>query len=313
MRSAEDVLATEFDEQRARLFGLAYRLTGSISDSEDVVEETRTRLTGLSGTEDPGGDRPGDLMIRTVAALALERARLAAGRRKHYVGPWLPEPIVTEHHCPATNPLGSVVRAEDVRMAALRIVQQLPPEQRVALVLREVVGLPLTEIAVLLGCTEEQAEHHACRARRTVDEAHPPRRVPASHQHETVQALLAALSAEDQWAVARMLDPRVSVHGDSDGKARTALRPVHGRDRVTRFLLALIRRYATSALKNMRSVLVNGDPGLLLPGSPAGTPFDRAVAPRVVGFAVREGRAAEIHDIVNPDKLTRVRLLAATP
>nr|WP_179536168.1 RNA polymerase sigma factor SigJ [Actinopolyspora biskrensis] len=309
VRSAEEVLATEFDGRRTRLTGLAYRLTGSIADSEDVVRETWLRLSGLDRAERAGIDDLGSWLNRTAGALAVERARTASVRRKHYVGPWLPEPIVLEHGCrDGADPFEVVARAEDVRMAALRLVQQLGPERRTALVLHDVFGTDFDEIAGILGCSADAARRNAARARRTVQQADPPRRVPAPQQHEVIQALIAALSAEDQWAVARALHPRAGVYGDSDGKARTALRPVSGRERVARFLLGLMRKYAPSTLTNTRPVLVNGDPGLLLPGSPEGTPSERAVARRVVGFAVRDGRAAEIHDIVNPDKLRRVPL-----
>ncbi|SDQ74097.1 RNA polymerase, sigma subunit, ECF family [Actinopolyspora saharensis] len=309
VRSAEEVLAKEFDDRRTRLTGLAYRLTGSIADSEDVVRETRMRLTGLDGAERAGIDDLGAWLNRTAGALAVERARTASVRRKHYVGPWLPEPIVLEHGSPEPpGAFGVVAGAADVRMAAFRLIQQLSPEHRTALVLHDVFGIGFDEIAAMLECSVDAARRNATRARHTVQRADPPERVPAQQQHEVIRALLAALSDEDQWAVARALHPRATVYGDSDGKARSALRPVSGRERVARFLLGLMRKYAPSALTSTRPVLVNGDPGLLLPGSPEGTPSERAAARRVVGFAVRDGRAAEIHDIVNPDKLRRVPL-----
>ncbi|MDP9640115.1 RNA polymerase sigma-70 factor (ECF subfamily) [Actinopolyspora lacussalsi] len=307
MRSVEEAFTAESGSRHARLLGLAYRLTGSITDAEAVLRQARVRFAGGGDVADSPAHCPEDGLSGAVGELAVDRALSGAARREHYVGPWLPEPIVTlEVPARTTDPLERITRAEDVRMAALRVLQQLTPEQRIALVLHENFEVPFEEIAGMLGCTATTAGQYASRARRVMNEARPPRRVPATEQHELVEAMLAALASGDEWRLARLLHPHVSVHGDSDGKARTALRPVHGRDKVTRFLLSLMRKYPSPTPSNVRSVLVNGDPGLLLPGTSSGDVFRDSAAVRVVGFAVRDGCVAEIHDIVNPDKLTRI-------
>ncbi|MER7081967.1 nuclear transport factor 2 family protein, partial [Saccharopolyspora kobensis] len=140
---------------------------------------------------------------------------------------------------------------------------------------------------------------HASRARRAMADADPPQRVPLPEQQRVVEAFLAALASKDVDAVARTLHPTVVVLGDSGGKARTARRPVVGIDKVARFAVGLMQKYDDKLLENIRLVLVNGDLGVLLPGSPE-------VAPRVFTIAIRDGRPAEIFDVVNPDKLTRI-------
>ncbi|MGJ7907195.1 RNA polymerase sigma factor SigJ [Actinopolyspora sp. H202] len=307
MRSVEEAFTADSDSPHARLLGLAYRLTGSIADAEAVLRQARARFAGPGSEKDSPGHCTNDELSGAVGRLSVDRALSGAARREHYVGPWLPEPIVTlEEPVRLVDPLARITRAEDVRMAALRVLQQLTPEQRISLVLHENFGVPFEEIAGMLGCTSTTAGQYAARARRIMIEARPPRRVPATEQHELVAAMLAALAAGDQWRLARLLHPHVSVHGDSDGKARTALRPVHGRDKVTRFLFSLMRKYPSPTPSNVRSVLVNGDPGLLLPGVSSGNVPSDSVVVRVVGFAVRDGCVAEIHDIVNPDKLTGI-------
>ncbi|WP_245694470.1 RNA polymerase sigma factor SigJ [Actinopolyspora mzabensis] len=303
----EEAFTAESDSRHARLLGLAYRLTGSIADAEAVLRQARARFAETGNVVDSPGHDPSDGLSGAVGRLSVDRALSGAARREHYVGPWLPEPIVTlEVPARTVDPLERITRAEDVRMAALRVLQQLTPEQRIALVLHENFGVPFEGIAGMLGCTGPIAGQYASRARRIMSEARPPRRVPATEQHELVDAMLAALVAGDQWRLARLLHPHVSVHGDSDGKARTALRPVHGRDKVTRFLFSLMRKYPSPTPSNVRSVLVNGDPGLLLTGTSDGNVSRDPAAVRVVGFAVRDGCVAEIHDIVNPDKLSRI-------
>lgn len=309
MRQVDDALATEFDAQRSRLIGLAYRVTGSLADAEDAVQEAWLRLSALDDSKRTEIRDLGAWLSTVVGRLCVDRARSATMRREHYVGPWLPEPIVTaQPHASSPDPLEAAVRSEDMRMAALRILQQLTPDQRVAFVLHDGFEVGFEEIADMLGCTTAAARQHASRARRAMADADPPQRVPAPAHREVIDGLLTALAAGDEWAVARMLDPRVSVHGDSDGKARTALRPVVGRDKVVRFMLGLMSKYSANVLLRVQPVLVNGDPGLLLPGSSADVLPARAASPRVVGFAVRDGRVAEIHDIVNPDKLVRVSI-----
>ncbi|MHA6802880.1 sigma-70 family RNA polymerase sigma factor [Salinifilum ghardaiensis] len=288
-------LATEFEQHRARLTGVAYRLLGTLADAEDAVQEAWLRLAGADH------DRIDDLgawLTTVVSRLCLDRMRSAAARREQYPGSWLPEPVVTDEQ----HPDAVVGERDDLRMAALRILHELSADQRLALVLHDGFDVPFGEIAALLGCSAAAARQHASRARRAMAEGDPAPRATLSEQRAVLERFLVAVNTGDVAEIARTLHPRAVVHGDGGGRARTARHPVRGADNVARFTAGLVAKYGADMIAGARPVLVNGDAGLLLPGSPEGSP----VAPRVMTLSVREGRVDELFDVVNPDKLTRV-------
>ncbi len=291
-----DALAAEFQQHRSHLLGVGYRLTGSWADAEDAVQESWLRLqrTGRDGLHDLRG-----WLTVVVGRLCLDRLRSAAAQRERYVGPWLPEPLVTSLDEPADD----VVRDEGVRMAALVVLERLTPDQRVAFVLHDAFGVPFGEIAELLGCSVDAARQHASRGRRTVADADPPPRAPLAEQRRVLEALTTALAAADLDAVVALLHPDAVMLGDGGGKERTARRPVVGAEKVARFLLGLLERYGAAQLATADPVLVNGDLGMLIPESPGDAEHPTRIARRVSGFAVRDGRISAIYDIVNPDKL----------
>ncbi|MEB3367881.1 sigma-70 family RNA polymerase sigma factor [Saccharopolyspora mangrovi] len=293
MKPDISTLAAEFDRHRSRLIGLGYRLTGRLADAEDAVQDAWLRLAGtdLDEIRDLGG-----WLTTVVSRLCLDRMRSAAVRRESYVGPWLPEPLVSAVD---SDPGDIVAGQDDLRMAAMRVLHELPPDQRLALVLHDGFEVPFAEIADVLGCSVPTARQHASRARKVMSDAAPPERVPLPEQQRALEDFLTAVAAKDIAALTRLLHPAAAVYGDSGGKARTARRPVVGADKVARFAVGLIEKYGGDLVGAARPVLVNGDLGMMLPG-------DAQVAPRVFTLAVRDGRPAEVFDIVNPDKLTRV-------
>jgi RNA polymerase sigma-70 factor, ECF subfamily len=148
----EDILAEEFSAHRAHLVGVAYRLTGTISDAEDAVQEAWLRLSTLDSNKRAAIRELRGWLTTVVGRICLDRLRSAAVRRESYVGPWLPEPVVTGLGMPPSeDPLETVVRDEGVRMAALVLLDRLTPEQRVAFVLHDAFGVPFAEIAETLG------------------------------------------------------------------------------------------------------------------------------------------------------------------
>ena len=168
MAAPSDMLAAEFETHRAHLLGVGYRLTGSRVDAEDAVQEAWLRLARLRA-EDRAAIR--DLrawLTTTVGRLCLDRLRSAVAVRERYVGPWLPEPLVTSAESDATDPLAAVVRDEGVRLAAMVVLERLTPDQRVAFVLHDALGLPFAEVAEVLGCSTDAARQHASRGRRIV-------------------------------------------------------------------------------------------------------------------------------------------------
>lgn len=304
---SDSALAAEFDDQRHRLIGLAYRLTGDRQDAEDAVQDAWLRLARLDAEDRASIRELGAWLSTAVGRICLDRMRSASARRESYVGPWLPEPVVREVDGQPQDPLDAVVAQEDLRMAALHVLHELSPEQRLAVVLHDGFDVPFGEIAEVLGGTAASARQHAVRGRGAITGAELPQPAPMSEQQRALDDLIAALASRDVDAVARALHPRTVVYGDGGGKARTARRPVVGVDKVSRFAVGLAERYREGLLSGMRLVLVNGELGLLGPGPPEGSSSVDAPAARVLGFAVRDGRAAELYDVANPDKLARVR------
>ncbi|MGZ7021647.1 MAG: RNA polymerase sigma factor SigJ, partial [Ilumatobacteraceae bacterium] len=205
----------EFEALRPHLLAVGYRLTGTFADAEDAVQDAWLRWQGVE-------QQPDDLrawLTTVVSRLALDRLRSAARRRESYVGQWLPEPVVTTPG--EADPLAAVVADEDARYAAMVVLERLTPDQRVAFVLHDGFSVPFSEIASVLGTTDASARQLASRARRIVGQHQGP--VDSRHD-EVVGRLLAAMANGDMDAVIGLLHPDVTLVGDSDGKARTAIR-----------------------------------------------------------------------------------------
>jgi RNA polymerase sigma-70 factor, ECF subfamily len=303
---SDEVLANEFTSHRAHLIGVAYRLTSTLSDAEDAVQEAWLRLSGLSPARRDAIEDLRGWLTTVVGRICLDRLRSAAVRRERYVGPWLPEPIVTPLGAPASeDPLETVVRDEQVRLAALVVLDKLSPEQRVAFVLHDAFAVPFSEIADILGVTQETARQYASRGRRVVAASEPPRRGDLTEQIAVAEQLTAAIVAGDLAGVVALLHPDATLIGDSDGKARTSRREMVGADKISRFLVALMAMYGTHRIGRIEPVLANGQFALSLPDLPAEEGF-RALDRRITSFDVRDGKVWRIYDMCNPDKLTRV-------
>ncbi|HEY0807292.1 MAG TPA: sigma-70 family RNA polymerase sigma factor [Pseudonocardiaceae bacterium] len=296
-------LARTFTDHRSHLIGVAYRLTSSVADAEDAVQEAWLRLAGLAPADRAAIRDLRGWLTTVVGRLCLDRLRSAAVRRERYVGPWLPEPLVTPlPGQPGEDPLDAVVRDDGVRMAALIVLDRLPPEQRVAFVLHDAFGVPFAEIAQTLNCTSDAARQYASRARKAVADADPPSRIDLAAQQDVLGRFLAALSSGDVHAVMVLLHPDVVLIGDGGGKANTARHLVAGPDKVARFVLGLIQRYGTASMSTMQFVLVNGDVGVVLSDQP-GDADHPPLTGRAIGLTLRDDSVAAIYDVANPDKL----------
>jgi RNA polymerase sigma-70 factor (ECF subfamily) len=295
--------ADEFEALRPHLLAVGYRLTGTFADAEDAVQDAWLRWQASS-------DAPDDLrawLTTVVSRLALDRLRSAARRRETYVGQWLPEPVVTIPGM--ADPLSAVVADEDARYAAMVVLERLTPDQRVAFVLHDGFAVPFSEIASVLGTTDAAARQLASRARRIVGDHQGP--VGTAHD-EVVGRFLAAMATADLDAVVALLHHDVTFTGDSNRKAPTAFRVIHGTDKVLRFMSGLARRYGPSWLESSRPGLVNGELGLYLVGTPASDGYP-AVTPRVIAVTVRDGKVYALWDIANPDKFTGSPLRSQQP
>jgi RNA polymerase sigma-70 factor (ECF subfamily) len=286
---------TEFEELRPHLMAVAYRLTGTVADAEDIVQDAWLRWHGQN-------QAIADLrawLTTVVSRLGLDRLRSAAHRRETYTGNWLPEPVVTGFD--EADPLSAVVASEDARFAAMVVLERLSPDQRVAFVLHDGFGMPFAEVADVLGTSESAARQLASRARKAVTASPPP--LPDPSHDEVVGRLMAAIAVGDLEAVIALLHPDVTFTGDSDGKAPTAVQTIHGADKVARFMFGLAQRYGPSMFSESQLALVNGELGVYTAGCPASDGF-RELLPRITAMTVRDGKVCALWDIANPDKFT---------
>jgi RNA polymerase sigma-70 factor (ECF subfamily) len=283
-----------YRDLRPYAFAIAYRMLGSVSEAEDVVSEAFLRLT-QAGEEAIAA--PKAYLATVTTRLAIDQLRSARARRESYLGPWLPEPLVTTSA--EDDPLARLVRDEGVRMAAMVVLERLTPPQRVAFVLHDALSLPFEQIAEVLGCSVTTARQHASRARRAVAEADPPPRAALADQRRLLGAVADALSRGDTAALVSLLHPDAVLVNDSGGMAPAARRVVRGADKVARLLIGLRQRYGPGLVDGMTPLLVNGDAGYRT-GGPAGAPDAVSVV------SVADGRIAAFYTVLNPAKLTRL-------
>ena len=290
----------EFEALRPHLMAGAYRLTGTVADSEDIVQEAWLRWNSAG---EPGAIADLRAWLTTVVSrLGLDRLRSAAHRRETYTGNWLPEPVVTGFsNSTGTDPLSAVVAREDARFAAMVVLERLSPDQRVAFVLHDGFSVPFSEVADVLGTNEAAARQLASRARKAV--AAEPAPQPDPSHAEVVGKLMAAMATGDLAAVVALLHPDVTLTGDSNGKAPTAINVVHGADKVSRFLFGLAQRYGPAMFTSYQLGLVNGELGAYTAGCPGGGGY-REMMPRIMAMTVRDGKVCALWDVANPDKFT---------
>jgi RNA polymerase sigma-70 factor, ECF subfamily len=293
MTAAQQV--ADFEALRPHLMAVAYRLTGTVADAEDIVQDAWLRW-------DKQDKAIADLrawLTTVVSRLGLDRLRSAAHRRETYTGNWLPEPVVTRFD--EADPLSAVVAREDARFAAMVVLERLSPDQRVAFVLHDGFDVPFAKVAEVLGTNEAAARQLASRARKAV--AAQPAPQPDPSHNEVVGRLMAAMAAGDLEAVVALLHPDVTFTGDSNGKAPTAVNVIHGADKVVRFMLGLAQRYGPAMFTAYQLGLVNGELGIYTAGCPASDGY-REMMPRIMAMAVRDGKVCALWDIANPDKFT---------
>ncbi|WP_079038432.1 RNA polymerase sigma-70 factor [Streptomyces sp. NBRC 110028] len=279
---------TTFEQHRRMLFGIAYRMLGSVADAEDLVQDTWLRCSQVSTAV----DNPAGYLTRTVTNLALNRLTSAAATRERYVGPWMPEPLVTE-----PDAADEVEMAESVSLAMLVVLDSLSPLERAVFVLKEVFGFSFKEIAGILERGEASVRQVGHRARAHVQTRRPRYDTPAEVRRQVTDEFLAACIGGDLNRMMELLAPDVTAWSDGGGKVKAALRPQRGADKVARFLAAVV----TQPMDHPRvhAVDVNGRPGLLL--TIAGLPDTVACA------EVADGRITEIRIIRNPDKLRHLQ------
>jgi RNA polymerase sigma-70 factor (ECF subfamily) len=282
----QEWLAGEFERLRPHLRAVGYRMLGSMTEADDAVQETWTRLS----RRDPGGtdDLRGWLTV-TVGRICLDILRMRQSRREDYAGTWLPEPIVSR---PTENgPERDAVLADSVGLALLVVLETLSPPERLAFVLHDVFGVSFDEIAPIVERTPAAARQLASRARRRIQAEAPDPDADLVVQRRVVDAFLAASRSGDFEALLRVLDPDVVLRSDGGGTGSLARPPVSGAADVARQIALTGPRFAALA----RPVLVNGAAGVVVdaPGQ----------ARVVVAFGVVGGRIVSIDLIGDPAKV----------
>ena len=277
-----------FEAYRGTLFGIAYRMLGSVADAEDIVQEAWLRWDAT----DTDVENPRAYLARTVTNLSLNHLGSATVRREHYVGPWLPEPLVTE-----PDATGDVEQAEAVSLAMLVVMETLSPLERAVFVLKEVFGFPYAEIARVLDRSEASVRQVGHRARSHV-QARRPRFAAAEEVREVTEQFLAACLGGDLNQVMELLAPDVTAWTDGGGKVQAALRPLHGPDHVARWLIGVLGRQTEEI--QVRFADVNGQPGIVMM---------LGGRPDAVGVVdVEDGRITALRLVRNPDKMHGLRL-----
>jgi len=282
----------EFDELRRAAFAIAYRMLGSVSAAEDVVQEGFLRLHRARERGEQIAS-PRAYLSTVVSRLALDHLRSAAVRRETYVGDWLPEPLVAgaDH-----DPAHQAEMADSLSLAFLVLLESLSPEQRAAFLLREVFDEPYERIAEIVGTSEQNARQLAARARRHVEQRRPRFEASREQREALASRFFAAAEEGDLQRLEELLAHDVVLRGDGGGKAPALARAVHGRARVARTLLAWLRAGVRAGGFELRREEVNGQPGALI--------LD--LEGRLVGVMildVADGQIQGVSSIVNPDKL----------
>jgi RNA polymerase sigma-70 factor (TIGR02957 family) len=283
----QDTTATEtFQAHRELLAAMAYQLLGSSAEAEDVVQETWLRW---DRSDRERIENPRSWLVRVATRLALDRLRSARARRERYVGPWLPEPLLT-----SPDIAEDVERAEAVSMAMLVVLETLSPLERAVFVLREAFGFSYADIAGALDRSEQSVRQLAHRARDHVQARRPRFRLERGVRQRVTERFLAASLGGDIEELLRVLSPEVTLVADGGGEVAAARRPIHGASKVA-LLLAAIAGGAVDA--RVELVDVNGGPAAVLSAAGAGTAV-------VLVDVDADERVRTVYIVANPEKLT---------
>ena len=278
--------AAGFLALKGRLFGVAYRMLGSVGDAEDVVQEAYLRWQGVSGDDVQSPER---FLTTVVVRLSLDELRSARARRESYVGPWLPEPLLVDERDPAA----AAELADTLSMAFLVLLESLSPAERAAFLLHDVFGYSHREISDMLGRPETACRQLVSRARRSVDLRRQRYDADRERGRELARRFQRACVSGDLAALLELLADDVTLWTDGGGVVKAARRPIVGARKAARFLVAIAPDAPAGTVSH--EVLVNGRPGLLL--------LDGATPYAAMSFDVLDGRIAGIQVVTNPEKL----------
>jgi RNA polymerase sigma-70 factor (ECF subfamily) len=281
----------DHEELRPLLLSIAYRMVGSMTEAEDLVQDAYLRFhRSVAGGEVI--ESPKAYLSAIVTRLAIDHLRSARVRREQYVGPWLPEPLLTDE---APDPAEQAETADSLSMAFLVLLESLSPVERAVFLLREVFGFGYDEIAGVVHKTEDNCRQIAARARRHVEARRPRFEASRRQKDELAKQFFAAVGKGDLAGLMELLAADVVMMGDGGGKAPAIRHPLHGSERVARYLAGIARWLRDTELQ-IRPVEINGQPGAITSDK------DGRIL-NVFSLDIADGRVQTIRGILNPDKL----------
>ena len=291
---------SRYTEYRPLMFSIAYRMTGSVSDAEDIVQEAflRAGKDGKDGGTDAEIESPKAYLATITTRLAIDHLRSARVRRESYVGTWLPEPLLAS--APGTprtepDPAELAETSDSLSMAFLVLLESLAAAERAVFLLREVFGYDYGEIAGITGKTEAACRQTFARARRRIDEGRPRFETSRAEGEELTALFLAAADGGDMASLLERLAPDVVFYGDSGGKGGSFISPVLGRERVGQVIRFSFERTVQLGA-SLRAAWVNGQPGVLVRDADGDL-----IA--VIVLDVLDGQVLAIRTVANPEKL----------
>ena len=291
----EQGVAEAYIELRPLLFSIAYRMLGSVSEAEDIVQEAFVRYQRALG-KDAAVESPKAYLSAVVTRLAIDHLRSARVRRETYVGEWLPEPLVTDED--AGDPAAHAEQADTLSMSFLVLLERLTPVERAIFLLHDVFDYDFEEVGRIVGKSAATCRQHAVRARRFVAENRPRFDTDEAARDELVIRFVGAAERGDLDGLIELLAKDAIVHGDGGGKVPQWYEPIVGADKVARLFAHMGRQNETlGASFELRRI--NGQPGVIFRG-PHGGIFS------VMSIEVVDGRVATIRSVVNPDKLAHL-------
>jgi len=281
-----------FAAERRRLTGIAYRITGSLADAEDIVQEAWLRFSKTAESETI--ERPAAWLTTVTARIALDHLKAARREREVYVGPWLPEPIASDPLALSRpGPEEMTEMASSLTLGFLHVLETLNPVERVVFILADVFDVPFKEIAETVGKSPDACRQMASRARRRVHDARPHHYSPPNEETaRVVGEMLAATSAGDIDGLVRLLAEDAVLVSDGGPHKRAARHPIKGRDRIARFMGNLGRRYSHATIE---PTALNGELGMVI--------YHEGERLAAMSFEVDNGVVCEVHVVVADDKL----------
>ena len=285
-----------YEELRPYMFAIAYRMVGSVSDAEDIVQEAFLRFHRATSRGDVV-ESPKAYLSAVTTRLGIDHLRSARVRRERYVGEWLPEPLLTDE---APDVSRHAETADSLSLAFLVLLESLSPVERAVFLLREVFGYGYDEIARVVDKSEDNCRQIAVRARRQVDAKKPRFEASRQRKEELAQRFFAAAAEGDTEGLLGLLAADVVAYGDGGGKGPAFLRPVFGRDRVARLFAGFRAQAEQFRVTSLQPATINGQPGAVFL-DPEGHPIV------VVSLDIADDQVQAIRAVSNPDKLGHLR------